>query len=140
MKILLLGSTGNLGTRCLQSLIAHKHIVILLVRHPSKLPLLFHASLLTRVSAIVVGDATDALTLEKTMIEHEIEGVVNVAGNQVLPWKEQVLPRIARAVTDAARRAGRERGTVLRAWLVSGFNVLEYPGTGGRLITEYGGL
>lgn len=140
MKILLLGSTGNLGTRCLPSLIAHNHDIVLLVRHPSKLPLLFHPSLLARVSAIVTGDATDAQILEKTMLEHGIEGVVNVAGNQVLPWREQVLPRIARAVTDAARTAGRRRGRVLRAWLVSGFNVLEYPGTGGRLVTEFGGL
>lgn len=140
MKVLLLGSTGNLGTRCLPSLIAYNHTVTLVVRNPSKLASLFHPSLLARVAAVVVGDATDAQGLQKIMVDHEVDGVINVSGNQVLPWKEQVLPKIARAVTSAAVAAGKERGTVLRAWLVSGFNVLEYPGTGGRLITEYGGL
>jgi len=47
----------------------------------------------------------------------------------VLPWQEFLLPKIAKAVMDAAVAVGRERGVPLRAWLVSGMNILQYPGT-----------
>lgn len=67
--------------------------------------------------------------ISKVILDHDIEAIVDVAGNQVLPWKEFLLPKIAKAVTDAAVAVGKERGKPLRAWLVSGINILRYPGT-----------
>lgn len=78
---------------------------------------------------MVVGDATDAAGIKKAILDHDIEAIVDVAGNQVLPWKEYLLPKIAKAVTDAAIAVGKERGRPLRAWLVSGMSILQYPGT-----------
>jgi len=37
MRVLLLGATGNLGSRCLPALVAHKHVVTVFVRNSSKL-------------------------------------------------------------------------------------------------------
>lgn len=128
MRVLLLGGTGNLGTRCIPALLAHKHIVTLYVRNPSKLRLLISTSALEQTT-IVVGDATDSAGIKQAILEHNIEAILNVAGNQVPPGQELLLPKIAKAVTDAAVAVGRERGTPLRAWLVSGMNILRYPGT-----------
>lgn len=128
MRVLLLGGTGNLGSRCIPALIAHKHIVTLYVRNPSKLHLLVSPSVIEKTT-VVVGDATDAAGIEKAILDDDVEAVVNVAGNQMPPWEEPLLPRIAKAVTEAAVAVGKERGRPLRAWLVTGINVMGYPGT-----------
>jgi uncharacterized protein YbjT (DUF2867 family) len=128
MRVLLLGGTGNLGTRCIPALLAHNHTVTLYVRNPSKLQLLVSSSVLEKTK-IVVGDATDSEGIKRAILDSNVEAVVNVSGNQVLPGQELLLPKIAKAVTDAAVAAGKERGTPLRAWLVSGMNILRYPGT-----------
>ena len=125
---LLLGGTGNLGLRCIQALLAHKHVVILYVRNPSKLRLLVSPSVIEK-TRVVVGDATDAEGIKKAIVDYDIEAIVDVAANQVLPWKEFLLSKIAKAVTDAAVAVGKDRGAPLRAWLVSGIGVLQYPGT-----------
>ena len=127
MKVLLLGGTGNLGRRCIQALLAHRHEVTLYVRNPAKLRTMVSAAVLDHVT-IVVGDAFDTAGIKNAIVDHDIEGIVDVAGNMVAPWKEPVLPQIAKAVTDAAVAVGRERGRPLRAWLVTGINVLKYPG------------
>jgi uncharacterized protein YbjT (DUF2867 family) len=129
MRVLLLGATGRLGSRCLPALIAHKHIVTVFVRNPLKLRSIVSASLLERVNAIVEGDATDSSALKKAILDHDIEGIINVAGGLVMPSKEFLLPKIARAVIDAAILVGKERGKPLRAWITSGLAILEYPGT-----------
>jgi putative NADH-flavin reductase len=128
MKVLLLGATGNLGVRCIQALLAHKHDVTLYVRNPAKLRMMVSPAVTSHVT-IVVGDALDSAEIKKAILDHDIAGIVNVAGNQVAPWKEPILPKIARAVTEAAVAVGRERKIPLRAWLVTGVNVLRYPGT-----------
>jgi uncharacterized protein YbjT (DUF2867 family) len=128
MRVLLLGGTGNLGSRCIPALLAHKHIVTLYVRNPSKLQLLVSPPVIEKTT-VVVGDATDSAGIKKAIVDHGIEAIVNVAGNQVRPGQELLLPKIAKAVTDAAVAVGKERGTPLRAWLVSGMNILRYPGT-----------
>jgi hypothetical protein len=76
-----------------------------------------------------VGDVTDSPALEKAIRDHNIEGIVDVAGNQVLPWKEYLLPKIAKAVSDAAITVGKERGAPLRVWVTSGLGVMQIPGT-----------
>ena len=130
MRVLLLGSTGNLGSRCLPALLAHKHIVTVLVRNPSKFRSINSPSLLEQVNAIVEGDATDSALIQKTLLDHNMEGFIDVAGNQVLPWKPYVLHRIAEAAVVAAVAVGNQRGKPLRAWITSAIGVLEDPGTG----------
>jgi nucleoside-diphosphate-sugar epimerase len=130
MRVLLLGATGNLGSRCLQALIAHKHTVTVVVRNIPKLRSMMSPALLEQIHAIVAGDVTNSAVLEKAIIDHGIEGIIDVAGNVVAPWREFLLPKIARAVTQAAVAVGKQRGKPLRAWVTSGINILEYPGTG----------
>jgi putative NADH-flavin reductase len=129
MRVLLLGATGNLGSRCLPALVAHKHVVIVFVRNSSKLRAMMSPALLAEANAIVEGDATDSAALEKAILDHDIEGIIDVAGNIVPPWKEFLLPKIASAVRDAAVAVGKQRGKPLRAWITSHLGILEYPGT-----------
>ena len=130
MRVLLLGATGNLGSRCLQALIAHKHTVTVVVRNVPKLQSMMSPVLLGQIHAIVEGDATDFAALEKAILDHDIEGIIDVAGNVVPPWQESLMPKIASAVTHAAVAVGKQRGKPLRAWISSGIVGLEYPGTG----------
>jgi hypothetical protein len=86
-------------------------------------------ALLEEVNAILEGDVTDSAALKKVIIDHDIEGIIDVAGNLVKPWEEFLLPKIASAVRDAAVVVGKQRGKPLRAWVTSGFGILQYPGT-----------
>ncbi|KAH8588396.1 hypothetical protein B0O99DRAFT_361347 [Bisporella sp. PMI_857] len=128
MRVLLLGATGNLGRRCVPALLAHHHVVTVYVRDPSKLESIFSPEVINSVRT-VVGDATDSSRLREVIVENDIQGIVDVAGNQVAPWKEYLMPKIAKAVSDTAIAVGKERKKALRVWLVSGFNILKYPGT-----------
>jgi hypothetical protein len=49
--------------------------------------------MLAEANAIVEGDATDSTALEKAILDHDIEGIIDVAGNIVPPWKEFLLPK-----------------------------------------------
>ena len=130
MRVLLLGSTGNLGSRCLQALIAHKHAVTVVVRNVPKLRSMMSPALLDQIYAIVEGDATDSAALEQAMLDHDIEGIIDVAGNHVPPWQEFLMPKIARAVTQAAVAVGKQRGKPLRAWITSAILIQKHPMTG----------
>ena len=129
MRVLLLGATGNLGSRCIPTLLAHNHNLTVYVRNPAKLHALISPLLISRLT-IVVGDATDATGIKSAILDNDCDALVDTAGNQVLPWKENLLAKIARAVSDAATEAGKERGMAMRVWLIGGLGVLEYPGTG----------
>lgn len=129
MRVLLLGATGNLGRRCIPALLAHNHTLVILVRDIPKLHSLISPSLASLVTAIVQGDATDVAALKKVLRDYQIDAVVNVAGNQVLPWKEHQLSKIAKAAADAAVEVGRERGKPLRMWVMSAIAILRVPGT-----------
>jgi uncharacterized protein YbjT (DUF2867 family) len=129
MRVLLLGATGNLGSRCVPALLAHNHILTIYVRNTHKLRSMHSPALLERVNAIVEGDATDYVALAQAIREHGIEAIIDVAGNQVLPWKEYLLPKIATAVSKAAVTVGKERGVPLRVWVTSGIGIMRYPGT-----------
>ena len=129
MRVLLLGATGNLGLRLIPALLIHNHHVVVYVRSPSKLRSLVPPSLLSRI-VTVIGDATDSPSIQNAITEHDCDAIVDTAGNQVLPWKEHLLPKIAKAVADAAVAVGRARGKPLRAWLIGGLGSLQYPGTG----------
>ena len=129
MRVLLLGATGNLGLRLIPPLLAHNHILIVYVRSPSKLQSLIPASLYSQIT-VVSGDATDSTSVKTAILDHDCDAIMDTAGNQVLPWREHLLPKIAKAVSDAAVAVGKERGKPLRAWFVAGLGLLEYPGTG----------
>jgi len=129
MRVLLLGGTGNLGLRCIPALLAYRHTVVLYVRNIPKLRSLVSPAIIKAVEAIVLGDATNSAGIKQAIIDHDIEGIVDVAGNQVYLWEELLLPKIAKAVADAAVAVGKERRRPLRIWLVTGVNVLKYPGT-----------
>ena len=115
MRVLLLGATGNLGNRCLPALVAHEHVVTVFVRNSSKLRAMMSPALLAEANAIVEGDATDSAALEKAILDHDIEGIIDVAGNIVPPWKEFLLPKIASTMRDAAIAVRKQRGKPLRA-------------------------
>lgn len=85
MRVLLLSATGNLGSCCLQAFIAHKHTVIVVVRNMPKLQSIMSPALLEQIHAIVEGNATDSAALEKAILDHNIEGIIDIAGNVVPP-------------------------------------------------------
>ncbi|CZT04232.1 uncharacterized protein RCO7_10658 [Rhynchosporium graminicola] len=128
MRVLLLGPTGNLGLRMIPALIAHGHQLTVFVRNPSKLHSLVSTELLALIHAIAVGDATDIAALKKAIIDNDIESIICVAGNQVLPWKDYSLPKIAKAISGAALAVGKERGTPMRIWVTSGILIMKIPG------------
>lgn len=123
MRVLLLGGTGNLGSRCIPALLAHNHTVVAYIRNPSKLKSMMSPAVIAQL-LIVVGDATDSAAIAAALRTHAIEGIIDVAGNQVLPWREYLLPKIAKAACDAAVTVGRERGRPLRAWVTAGLGLM----------------
>jgi nucleoside-diphosphate-sugar epimerase len=133
MRVLLLGATGNLGLRLIPALLSHSHSLIAYVRSPNKLQTLLPATIYEQIN-VVQGDATDSQAIKRAIIANECEAVVNTAGVAALaPWTLSDLPAIFRAVVEAAREAGAERGTPLRVWMMGGQGVLQYPGTGDML-------
>lgn len=113
----------------MQALLAHHHILTVYVRNEAKLKSMFTPRLLDQLEAVVIGDALDSEHIKKAIRDHNIEAIVTVAGNQVLPWKELLLPKLAKTITEAAIAVGKERGKPLRAWICGGMGLLRIPGT-----------
>jgi nucleoside-diphosphate-sugar epimerase len=129
MRVLLLGATGNLGSRLVPALLTHGHIVVAYVRSASKLETLLPATVYEQVT-IVQGDAKNSQSIQQAILDNKCNAVVSTAGVAALaPWAKSDLPEIFRAVLDAAREAGRERKHPLRMWFLGGQGVLYYPGT-----------
>lgn len=126
MKVLLLGATGNLGLRLLPALLAHNHTVVAFIRNKAKLLTLISPRLANSIT-IHIGDALDTASVETALREHGCDALVNTAGNFAPPWKEQYLGKIATSVSSAAVRVGRDRGKLLRAWIIGGIPSLVYP-------------
>ena len=136
MRVLLLGGTGNLGLRLIPALVAHGHIVMAHVRSVNKLRGLISAALFQKISTYE-GDALDSSNVAGALRKHDCDAIMNTAGTRMNPWQEQVLGKIATAVSSAAIQVGKERGKPLRAWLIGGMGSLEYVGTGGWKIQDY---
>ncbi len=136
MRVLLLGATGNLGSRLVPALLAHKHEPILYVRSPDKLHSLMPDAVLTRVK-IHQGDGLDSKAIEAALLQHDCEVMINVAHNFTGPLRKQSPETIAAAALTAAINAGKARGKPLRAWQTGGLGSLVYPGTGGYKIQDY---
>lgn len=129
MKVLLLGATGNLGSRLVPALLTHGHNVVAFVRSSNKLQSLLSRSVYEQLT-IVEGDAMNSAAIKKAILDTRSDAVVNTAGVAALPpWGKSDLPEIFRAVLNAVREAGKERGSPLRAWFLGGAGVLNYPGT-----------
>ncbi|KAK5163164.1 uncharacterized protein LTR77_010948 [Saxophila tyrrhenica] len=132
MRVLLLGATGNVGSRLLPSLVAHGHSVIVYVRNPSKLPSPASAC----ASAVVTGSATDSAAVESAILSHECDAVINAAGVAPVWGESGELPTIFAAVADAVEKVQERRGGApLRVWFLSGFGILDHPA--GRMMIDY---
>jgi nucleoside-diphosphate-sugar epimerase len=126
MKVLLLGVTGNVGSRMLPALLAHKHQVVAYVRTPSKIS----SEATSKLDSIVVGSASDSDVIKAAILSHDCDAVVNAAGLACMTGltSQGEFPAIFAAVVQAALDAGRERGGApIRCWLMSGFCVLDSP-------------
>jgi nucleoside-diphosphate-sugar epimerase len=126
MRVLLLGVTGNVGSRMLPALLAHKHQVVAFVRTPAKIS----PEARSKLDYIVVGSASDSAAIKAAILSHNCDAVVNAAGlasmTGLTPQGE--FPAIFAAVVQAVLEAGRERGSApIRCWLMSGFCIMDSP-------------
>ena len=127
MRVLLLGATGNVGSRLLPALVAHKHNVVVYVRNPTKLT----DTAVSCATAVVSGSATDDASIKSAILSHDCDAVMNAAGLAPVLGQSGELPAIFAAVVKAAIEAGDERGGVpIRCWLLSGFGILQSPRDG----------
>lgn len=136
MRVLLLGATGNLGSRLVPALLAHQHHVVAYVRSLQKLIELLTDSVKTRIT-IVEGDCFDSTAVANALRDHNCDALVNTAGSRESIWREQTLGRLVESVTSAAVTVGKERGRPLRAWLIGGMGSLAYPGHGEYKIQDF---
>jgi len=126
MRVLLLGVTGNVGSRMLPALLAHKHQVVGYVRTPAKIS----SEVKSKLDSIVVGSASNSAAIKAAIISHNCDAVVNAAGVAAMTgWTSQgEFPAIFAAVVQAALEVGQERGGLpIRCWFMSGFTILDSP-------------
>ncbi|KAJ5782103.1 hypothetical protein N7457_003877 [Penicillium paradoxum] len=124
MRVLLLGATGNLGSRLLPALINRGHTVCAFVRDPSKLA----PGIPSDRFSLERGDATKAADIKAAVTRHQCDAIVNAAGYAAMqPWGKSTLPTIVNAVIQAALEIGQERGTPLRLWVLAGQGLMDIP-------------
>lgn len=126
MKVLLLGITGNVGSRLLPALLARDHSVVAFVRSPAKIS----SEVKSKLDSIVVGSASDSAAIKAAILSNNCDAVVNAAGLAATTgWTSQgEFPAIFAAVVQAALDAGQERGGApIRCWLMSGFCIMDAP-------------
>ncbi len=124
MRLLLLGVTGNVGSRALPALIKHGHTVVAYVRSPQKLT----PAVRTSLADVVVGSATDTQAIKNALLDHRCEAVFHAAGvaqqwghSKTLEYNI-IFEAVAAAIVEARRERG---GPAIRAWLMSGFPILD---------------
>ncbi|KAJ5341843.1 hypothetical protein N7541_010967 [Penicillium brevicompactum] len=122
MRVLLLGATGNVGSRLLPALIQRGHVVTAMVRDPSRLP----TGVQRNKFHVERGDASKATAIKTVAMEHECDAIVNAAGAAVVTqWGKSDLQTIVDAVIRAALEIGQERGELLRLWVFAGIGILD---------------
>ncbi|KAF6226708.1 hypothetical protein HO173_012375 [Letharia columbiana] len=137
MPVLLLGATGNLGSRLLPALLAHRQKVVVYVRNELKLRESIPSSILSQVT-VVNGDATDSTSIKNALVENECDSLINSAGQaSVLPWSEPQMQEIIKAVATGAVDASKELNRPIRAWFMGGMSVLDFPGMEGIQLMKY---
>ena len=128
MTILLLGATGSVGSRILPALLAYKQQVIVYVRSERKLREMIPSNILDQIT-IVNGDAEDSNSIRNSLVEYDCDAIINSAGRgSVLPWSEPQMQNIIKAVATGAVDASKQLHRPIRAWLLGGMTVLDYPG------------
>jgi len=136
MKVLLLGATGNVGSRMIPALLVHKHQVVVYVRSESKLKNLVSSSALSETT-ISTGDATDASAISEALVKHQCNALVNCAGRAALPFQAPRMQEIIEALATAAVDASKKLNRPIRAWFMGGTTLLDCPGKNGVQINQY---
>ena len=136
MKVLLLGATGTVGSRCVAPLLAHKHEVLLFVRSVRKLQDLLPSSLLQGIT-IILGNATDQNAISKALIENRCDALINAAGQaSIFPWQAPRMQNVIHAVASAAVDASLALGHPIRGWFMGGMAALDMPNMPGTEIAQ----
>lgn len=124
MKVLLLGATGNVGSRALSALIKHGHTVVAYVRSAAKLSPEQRAAL----ADVVTGSATDKPALKNAILAHNCDAVFHAAGLAQMWGRSKtgeyntIFATVIAAIVEARQE---RRGPAIRAWLMSGFPMLD---------------
>ena len=124
MKVLLLGVTGNVGSHALPALIKHGHTVVAYVRSPNKLAPAKRAVL----ADVVVGSATNKSALKDAILAHNCDAVFHAAGVAQMFGRSKtgeynkMFATVVAAIVEAREE---RRGPAIRAWLMSGFPMLD---------------
>jgi hypothetical protein len=127
MRVLLLGATGNVGSRLLPALRASDHEIIAYVRNPAKLS----SQARKCTTEVVTGSATDSRMIKEAILTHHCDAVINSAGLAPMFGSSGELPAIFAAVLQAIRDAQSQRGgPAIRCWFLSGFSILDGPQEG----------
>lgn len=136
MRVLLLGATGNLGSRTIPALVAHGHKVTVFVRSDTKLRFLISSELYNLIE-VFTGNAKDTEDVYRALTQHSCDALITTAMIGEPFGYDARHGTLTTTVSTAAVRLGKERGTPLRAWFMGGLGSLEYPGTGGWQIQDY---
>ena len=136
MKVLVLGATGNVGSRIVPALLAHKHNVVIYVRSEGKVKKMFPPSILSQIT-IVKGNATEAASIEKALVDQTCDALVNSAGlASVFPWQAPHMQEIINAVARAGVEASCKLKKPIRAWFLGGMTALDVPGMKGTMLMK----
>lgn len=132
MKTLLLGATGNLGSRIIPALLSHNHQVCVFVRNPRKLEQILPSSVFTKLE-IIQGDATSEPAITSALKQSNAEVLVTAAGAApMFPWPKSSVPEIETAIVAALEGLGVERKNKIRSWFLGGMLLLDLPGSAGK--------
>ena len=134
MKVLVLGATGNFGTRLVPALLAHKHQVIVYVRSEDKFSQLMGSTIHSKVT-VVTGDATDSSAISDALVENKCDAFINSAGQAaIFPWQAPRMQDIVNAVATAGVDASKKLRRPIRCWFLGGIPALDIPGLKGTMI------
>ncbi|KAL6720603.1 hypothetical protein ACLMJK_002527 [Lecanora helva] len=118
MKVLLLGATGNVGSRLAPALLAHKHEVVAIVRSESKLQGVLPSAVLSAIT-VIQGDATNAASIRDVLVSQGCDALINSAGQaSIFPWQAPRMQDIINAVATAAVEASTKLGHPIRGWFL----------------------
>ncbi|RMX78780.1 hypothetical protein D0869_08811 [Hortaea werneckii] len=114
IDVLLLGATGNLGSRLVPALLTHGLSVTCFVRSAGKLKGLLPPTVSDQIT-IREGDAKQSAAVKKAILESECDTVVSAAGvAAAAPWGKSDLPEIFKAVLQGIQEACVERQKPIR--------------------------
>jgi hypothetical protein len=135
MKVLLIGATGNVGSRALPALLKNGHTVVAYVRSTTKLAPENRAAF----ANVVIGSVTDKSALKSAILTNDCDAVFHAAGVAQMFGRSKtgeynkMFATVVAAIVEAREE---RRGPAIRAWLMSGFPMLD-SAIPGRLIGDY---